>query len=245
MNAARQSFLLSDTLQQRLSRLAGEGKLATLAPVLTFQSVLDNTVSAQAIVTALYDQLPANGSELVLFDINRASMIGPLFRPSTQTRLETLLTPPPRRYRVSVLADSGSPGTDVVERSTEAGATEERTVPIGIAYPPDVYSLSHIAVPFPVTDGLYGTDPDPADDFGVTLGDMAVRGERGALVVGADTLMRMSSNPFYPYMARRIDEAIDGVVPAVVAPAAGPLPRQPAAPPVPALPEDAEPSQVP
>ena len=41
-------------------------------PVLTFQSVMDFTVSTRAIITSLYAHLPANGSELVLFDINRA-----------------------------------------------------------------------------------------------------------------------------------------------------------------------------
>lgn len=244
VNAARQSFLLSDALQQRLARLAGEGKLANLAPVLTFQSVLDHTVSTRAIVTALYDQLPANGSELVLFDINRASMVGPLFRPSTTATLESVLSPPPRRYRVTVLADSSPRSFDVVERTVDAGGDVERIAATGLTYPADVYSLSHIAVPFPVTDGLYGTAPDPADDFGVQLGAMAVRGERGALVVGADTLMRMSSNPFFPYMIRRIDE---GFAP-VAAPAQSAAPTDgaastaspPATPPAAPMPPDAE-----
>ena len=37
---------------------------------------------------------------------------------------------------------------------------------------------------------------------------VAVRGERGALIVGADTLMRASSNPFFGYMLERIEAAI-------------------------------------
>ena len=95
-----------------------------------------------------------------------------------------------------------------MERSIPAGATEETSRPLGLSYPPDVYSLSHVALPFPPSDGLYGSDPDPNENFGLQLGAMAVRGERGALIVNLDALVRMSSNPFFPYMIDRIGEGI-------------------------------------
>jgi hypothetical protein len=37
---------------------------------------------------------------------------------------------------------------------------------------------------------------------------MAARGERGMLIVSMDSLVRMSSNPFFPYMLERIEEGI-------------------------------------
>jgi hypothetical protein len=40
------------------------------------------------------------------------------------------------------------------------------------------------------------------------LGTIAARGEVGALIVSLDTLLRMSSNPFFPYMIARIEEGI-------------------------------------
>ena len=43
----------------------------------------------------------------------------------------------------------------------------------------------------------YGADPDPSEDFGIRLGTIAARGEVGALIVSLDTLLRMSSNPFF------------------------------------------------
>ena len=49
--------------------------MAKLPPILTFQSVVDNTVTASAIVTYLYDKLPVNGSELVVYDVNRNSTL--------------------------------------------------------------------------------------------------------------------------------------------------------------------------
>jgi hypothetical protein len=85
-----------------------------------------------------------------------------------------------------------------VERATEAGTTEERVRPIGLAWSRDIFSLSHVALPFPVSDGLYGLDPDPAEAFGAQLGALAVRGERGVLTVSPDALVRLSSNPFFP-----------------------------------------------
>jgi hypothetical protein len=93
-----------------------------------------------------------------------------------------------------------------VEVVVEAGADSEQVRPLGLVYPLAVFSLSHVALPFPPSDGLYGSAPDPADDFGITLGTIAARGERGALIVSLDALLRMSSNPFFPYLIERIEE---------------------------------------
>jgi hypothetical protein len=71
-------------------------------------------------------------------------------------------------------------------------------------YPPAQYSLSHIALPFPIDDALYGLEPHEPESYGVRLGTVAVRGERGALLVGVDTLMRSSCNPFFGYQLERI-----------------------------------------
>jgi hypothetical protein len=79
----------------------------------------------------------------------------------------------------------------------EAGATAERTQALGLQYPKGVYSLSHVALPFPLSDSLYGLTPDQTEDFGVHLGSLAPRGERGTLIVSLDALLRLSSNPFF------------------------------------------------
>jgi hypothetical protein len=55
---------------------------------------------------------------------------------------------------------------------------------------------------------LYGAAPDHAEDFGVQLGAIALRGERGTLVVSLDALGRTSWNPFFPYQLQRIEEGI-------------------------------------
>jgi len=205
VNAARQSYELTAVLQDRITRLARDNRLAELAPVLTFQSIVDFTVSAPAVVSMLYGNLPENGSELVLFDINRNADLGPLLSTAAETAVERILPAAPRRYRMDVITNAVPDGDLVEARVVEPGQTAQQKQALNLVYPPDIYSLSHVALPFPVEDGLYGTNPDPADDFGIHLGDIASRGERGTLIVGLDTLMRISSNPFFPYVVQRIE----------------------------------------
>ena len=208
VNGARQSSLVARTLQAQITRYAEAGKLAELPPIVTFQSVVDFTVSTRAIVDALYVQLPANGSELVLFDINRAAQLGPLLRAGPQTVLGRLLPAAPRTFRTAVVTNEAPGQSRMVEITTEAGSTDERRRPIDATYPSDVFSLSHLALPFPMSDPLYGMTPDDSEDFGVNLGAIAARGERGTLIVSIDSLVRTSSNPFFDYMSGRIDEGI-------------------------------------
>ena len=61
-----------------------------------------------------------------------------------------------------------------------------------------------------MNDGLYGLTPDPAENFGINLGVLAPRGERNVLIASLDALLRVASNPFFPYMIGRIEEGIDG-----------------------------------
>ena len=125
VNGARQSQRLTIALQEQIARYARAGLLAELPPIITFQSVMDFTVSTPAIISALYAHLPANGSELVLFDVNRTVKLGPLLRPAADTALARLL-PPSRR---GPIAPPSSPTTsptaaETVERTTEADATD-------------------------------------------------------------------------------------------------------------------------
>jgi alpha-beta hydrolase superfamily lysophospholipase len=210
VNGARQSWRLTAALQDQLRSMGTAGKLDALPPILTFQSAVDATVSTPAVLGALYAQLPANGSEIVLFDINRNAKLGPLLRPEVQALVDRLLPPAPRRYGTVVVGNADPDQDAVVARSVAAGGTAEQVVPLSIDWPHELYSLSHVALPFPLSDGLYGARPDPApdEDFGMRLGAVAPRGERGVLVLDLDSLVRASSNPFYPYLMGRIEQVI-------------------------------------
>jgi len=209
VNGARQAYQVTQALQDQFNRMARSGSIAALPPIHTFQSVADFTVSTRAIVTGLYARLPANGSELTLFDINRAVGLGPLINRSMETVIGRLLPDAPRAFRTTLITNADPSSLEVVERSTESGATAENIQALGLSYPPGAFSLSHVALPFPVTDSLYGSQPDTTEDFGLHLGTLTPRGERGVLIVPLDALVRISSNPFYPYLERRIAEGID------------------------------------
>lgn len=208
VNAGRQSFQLTQALQKQIAADSRNAKMGELPPILTFQSVMDSTVSTRAVITALYNHLPANGSEVVLFDLNQAVAFGPLLRSSSYTALPRLLPPPPRNYTATIVTNVTPETTDTEARTIVAGQTAETTELLGITYLPDIFSLSHVALPFPMSDSLYGRYPEPRDQYGISLGTFAARGERAVLVVGLDSLMRLSSNPFFPYMLKRIDDNI-------------------------------------
>jgi alpha-beta hydrolase superfamily lysophospholipase len=210
VNGARQSYRLTDALQSQIQRLARAGQLGTLPPVLTFQSVVDFTVSTPAILTALYSLLPDNGSEIVLFDVNRTVKFGPLLRPSSYVALEQLTPTTAQAYRFTAVVNAGDDTDAAAETSIAPGELQATRRPIGLTYPTGIFSLSHLAIPIPPDDPLYGTQPDPArrTEFGLSLGALDARGERGALIVDQDFLMRLPSNPFFPYLIARIEEGI-------------------------------------
>lgn len=208
VNAARQSWLLTQALQEQMGRDAREHRLDQLPPVLAFQSVMDSTVSTRAVVTGLFDQLPANGSELVVFDINQAASFRPLFKPSSWAATSELLPVAKRRYGVTIITNASADSFAAVAKITPAGRTDETAVPLAMSWPQEVYSLSHVAVPFPPDDDLYGRHPAEKNRYGISLGTIALWGETSVLSVGKDALMRVTSNPFYAYMQERIDRRI-------------------------------------
>ena len=207
VNAARQAHLFTVAIREQVARLARDGRLSGLAPVLTFQSTMDFTVSSRSVVSSFYALLPANGSELVLFDINHNTKLGPLLRAAYAVAAERLTPDPPRTWRLTVLTNTEANAT-MLERVTPPGHTEETQRILPVSYPRDVFSLSHVALPFPDSDPLYGQHPEPQDEFGVSLGAIAARGEVGVLVVSLDSLARLSWNPFFKYMMGRIEEEI-------------------------------------
>lgn len=211
VNGARQSFRLTDALQAQIQRLARANGLQTMPPVLTFQSVIDFTVSTPAILAALYAFLPDNGSEIVLFDVNRTVKFGPLLRPSSYVALDRLMPSAPQPYRFTAIINAGDDTDATLERSIAPGQLQAVDKPLDLPYPPGIFSLSHLAIPIPPDDSLYGMQAGPKArlEFGINLGALDARGERGALIVDQDFLTRLPSNPFFPYLLTRVEEGID------------------------------------
>lgn len=118
------------------------------------------------------------------------------------------MPPRARNYRLSIVSNADPGNSQIVERVVEARQEAESRRPLAVEYPAGVFSLSHVALPFPLDDSLYGLRPDGSEDYGVHLGALDLRGERGALIVSMDAFSRMSSNPFFSYLSARIEEGL-------------------------------------
>lgn len=202
-NAGLQTWRLTTTLQAQVARIAAAGRGGQLPPILTFHSLVDATVSTPAVVHALYDVIADERSELVLFDINRSSGLVPFIQPADATLVSRLTDASARRYRRTLITNVNPTSLDVAERSVAPGSTSVDVRPLGLSWPRDVYSLSHVAVPYPVSDPVYGRDEEGAVVTTIRLGMLSPRGERSVLTVPSDTLMRLTWNPFFPYLSGR------------------------------------------
>ena len=112
-------------------------------------------------------------------------------------------------FRLAIVGNRSPASAEVVEWVRQAGQRDTVAVSLGLRWPDAVLSLGHIAVPMPFDDPLYGLAPGAgAGGRHLTLGGPAPRGESGALVVPLGSLARLRSNPFFPVITRRLDEAV-------------------------------------
>lgn len=201
-NAATQTARLTRALDQQVDALAKAGRLDRLPPVLAFQSAVDSTVSTAA-VFGLFSRLPAGRHEIVLFDLNRQADVDAFTIPGT-----IAMRPPgdatlPYAF---TLVTNLSPSTGaVVARTVASGSRAIDEEQLGLSWPDGMYSLSHIALPFAPDDPVFGGDSTGREAGSLSLGRLTVRGEKGTLIVPAEVLMRVSWNPFFPYLTRRVE----------------------------------------
>lgn len=212
LNAGKVAWEITREIQSRFDRIAPSGALAGFPPVLAFQSVVDATVTAPDLVTGLFDRLPEGRHELVLFDINRFGRVDSLLKRDPSFWLDDMLRHADQKFTIRVVSNVGPDRFDVVLQSREAGANDVREQPLGLAWPRDVYSLAHVALPFPPDDPVYG-GPDAAASPGIHLGNVALRGERGVLVISADEMLRLRWNPFHSYVVARTAEVAAELAP--------------------------------
>ena len=202
VNAGDLSHRLTVEIQRQLNALSGGDSLDRLPPILAFSSVVDATVLAPALVNNLFNRLPGDRHELVLFDINKMAGIEPVLKWSPDDMLSALQGVSGSDYTLSIVTNRSPGSRAVVERQWLGGRESARARDLGLEWPQDVYSLSHVALPFPPGDPLYGGRPD-APSPGVRLGDISLRGERSVLQISANAMLRQRWNPFYAYMEER------------------------------------------
>ena len=204
VNAAVQTAALTKEIRRKVTRAAESRTLGTLPPVLAFVSLVDATVRTDATVHDLFDRLAPNGSALVVFDVNRNAVVRTFLKRRDESLLADLLPPRARSYRLTVVTNGADPTAEVVERDVPPGRPEATDRPLGLSWPRQVYSLSHVALPFPPDDSLFGGEPGADEGAGVHLGTLQPRGEKSVLSVPVDQLMRLTWNPFFPYLEERV-----------------------------------------
>lgn len=205
VNAGDLVYRLTSTIQSMIDDLEATAELKRLPPILAFQSSVDATVSARAVIEKLFKRLPRGRHELVMFDINRQEVVEEFLSNDLKTEIEALLSNTALPFGFSFVTNRNAQSSDMLILHKQAANTDIQELPLATAWPQELYSLSHVALPFPVNDPLYGGD-EAVKSPGIKLGDLALRGERGVIQIPASTMLRLRWNPFYPYIERRVLE---------------------------------------
>ena len=206
VNAGNQIHTLTGVLQAALDDAERRGRLAEMPRVVVFQSIVDSTITAREVVRGLLARLPRADHELVVFDVNRVDAVQGLIAPGPLEDLEAIRNATNLPFRLTLIGSS-SPDTRAVAAYTrEAGDAGVVKAELGLEWPSTVFSLGHVALPFPADDPIYGMAPPGAQSF--NLGSVAVRGESGALVLSLGAFSRMRSNPFFDVVRAKIVDTV-------------------------------------
>jgi hypothetical protein len=207
LNAGEQIHQLTRSLAERLDRLAArDGGQIRLPPVLAFQSVVDATIPVAAVVDGLLLRLAPGPHALILFDVNRYAEARALMIDNPEALITRLLRGPPLGFTVTVVTNSAEDSRTVVARTRPAGRDEVQEAPLGLAWPPGMFSLSHVALPFAPDDRVYGARAAGGTERnGITLGSITLLGERGILQIPDGFFLRLRYNPFFSYLAERAE----------------------------------------
>jgi len=207
VNAGDQVYRITNEIRSRIESLGAVGRLNRFPPVLAFQSIVDATVSTRAVVDGLFAKLPAGGHELVLFDINRLSEVEQVLLKDPKSSIEAKFNDPVLPFAISLVTNASEKSRDIVALQKIPGVSTITRKPLDMKWPFNIYSLSHVALPFPLNDPLYGMI-DSNDHSKIQLGNMGLRGERGVLQIPAEDMLRLRWNPFYSYLERRLLEFV-------------------------------------
>ena len=206
-NAGYQIYRLISALHKQVGRLENTERLSNLPPLVTFQSTVDSTVSPRAVIEQLYAKLTANGSELVLFDVNRTAYLKTLLKGRAA---EFDWPEPGQSYALTVVTNQSPTSRRLVARTRPArAATFSSDQALDLEWPTHIYSLSHVAIPIPPDDPVYGAHDSESralDHFRFSW--LELHGERGLLRVPTQDLLRLRYNPFFSYVEQRLIEYI-------------------------------------
>jgi alpha-beta hydrolase superfamily lysophospholipase len=208
-NAGTQVHRLTRRVSRRIRNRAKSNPDEILPPTLVIKSAVDATVSNDAVVDRMLDLLAPNRHELVLFDVNRSAVKSRLMVSDPGPFSDRLMGEAGLPFAVTFVTNENPDSTAVIARHKPPFSAEVVKIePLNLDWPRGILSLSHLALPIPSDDPLYGSRPPDSEDL-LFLGEMALKGERGLLVFPDDWLLRLRYNPFYAYLELRAIEWMD------------------------------------
>lgn len=205
VQAAEHIYQLTGDLQRELLTARDQGLLPGFPRLLVFQSVVDSTIAPASVVSGLLEQLQGSPAELVLFDVNRRSDLFALLNNRFDSFVDSVLQQSSSSYGVSLLTSHDGDNDFMLLRQRRQGGELWRDEMTGMQWPEGVYSLSHVALPFPCDDPVYGMGKQGL----MGLGELSARGERGVFGISMDQLSRLRCNPFYELVSSRIARSLD------------------------------------
>jgi alpha-beta hydrolase superfamily lysophospholipase len=208
-NAGEQVHSLTRSVARRVEARARKGPGEILPPTLVFKSTVDATVSTDAVVDRLLKHLKPDHHELVLFDINRYAAKSTLMIDDPAPLTARLMADKNLPFVVTLVTNKNEKSRSVTALHKPPFSTEApKGEPLNLTWPQGVISLSHVALPWPPDDPLYGQGPPGEKDI-LFLGQMALQGERDLLKIPYSFLLRLRYNPFYSYLETRVLEWFD------------------------------------
>ncbi|MCL1066301.1 alpha/beta fold hydrolase [Shewanella olleyana] len=236
VNAGDVVYQLSQRNYQITSTMNNR-QLQALPPILTFQSLADDTVSSTAVVDHLYQFLPSDKHELVIFDINRNPNNRQLIVNDPMEEMSSIWLINAMNYKLTMIendikrehyvqqtrvqktsiqqssvqmtsAQQTTSQQAIVQQHEMGGGDSQTSKPLALEWPRGVYSLSHVALPFPESDPLYGPNYLKETNH-IQIGQAKFTGERGLFGIPAAEMLRQKWNPFYPFMIEQMEAFIE------------------------------------
>ena len=202
VNAGEQMYQLTQEIASRIDQLGPGTGIKGFPKVLAFQSLVDATVIPSALVDGLLRKLAAEGHELVLFDINRVAMAEPFLRAGKVQLRDELVSDAGLPFTLTLITNVDEHSREVMAERKDPFGDNPSRLPLGLSWPPGIYSLAHVALPFSPDDAHYGYAAPVGP--GLPLGRLEARGEENVLLVSASQMLRLRANPFMPYVEKRM-----------------------------------------
>jgi alpha-beta hydrolase superfamily lysophospholipase len=208
-NAGNQVHRITRAVTGRIAQRTGTDTDDGLPPILVLKSTVDATVTTEAVVDDLLARLAPNRHELVLFDINRFAAQSSVLVSDPGPFTDRIMAETNLPFMVTLIGNESPESRKVVTREKKPGAADfAEGEPLNMEWPTGVISLSHVALPFPPDDPVYGENRPENPDL-VFLGRMTLQGERGLLKIPDDWMIRIRYNPFFSYLEGRTLDWID------------------------------------